>query len=495
MTGGSREADTGRTAAVAPQRSPAPRSAPAPRSVLAQRDGFAAWLAESIGGPIGRHAGESPRLLNPTIVAVLLSSLTFVVCVLRQLPCAGGADSYRWMCYSDVHLLFVDRGLAEGNTPYLDAGDYPVLEYPVLTGWLMEFERWITDALGRIPGTLGGPSAGTASETFFHVNTVLMFVFLLVTVVAVVRIHPARPWDALMLAVSPCVALASLINWDLFPVALTAVAMLAWARSRPGLAGVLLGLGMAAKLYPVLLFGPLFLLCLRSGRLRAFGATAIGFVVSWLLVNLPVLILAPQRWLTFWTFNSDRSGDFGSFWYVFELAGSPVEHLNVVNAALFGTACLAIGVLIMLAPRRPRFAQVAFLVVAAFLLVNKVYSPQYVLWLLPLVILARPRWREWLVFTVGEVIYFGAIWWHLGGLLAPGDGGADRLYWLAVLIRLGTQAWVVAMVVRDIVQPHRDPIRSPGVDDPSGGVLDRTTDVGWVSRLQGRVRTRLGGAV
>ena len=57
----------------------------------------------------------------------------------------------------------------------------------------------------------------------------------------------------------------------------------------------------------------------------------------------------------------------------------------------------------------------AFLVVAAFLLTNKVYSPQYVLWLLPFVILARPRWRDWLIFTAGELIYFVAIWWHLGG--------------------------------------------------------------------------------
>ena len=38
----------------------------------------------------------------------------------------------------------------------------------------------------------------------------------------------------------------------------------------------------------------------------------------------------------------------------------------------------------MLAPRRPRFGAMAFLVIAAFLLTNKVYSPQYVLWLLPL---------------------------------------------------------------------------------------------------------------
>ena len=47
-------------------------------------------------------------------------------------------------------------------------------------------------------------------------------------------------------------------------------ALLAWARGRLVLAGVLLGLAVAAKFYPVLFLWPLFLLCVRAGRLRAF---------------------------------------------------------------------------------------------------------------------------------------------------------------------------------------------------------------------------------
>ena len=104
-----------------------------------------------------------------------------------------------------------------------------------------------------------------------------------------------------------------------------------------------------------------------------------------------------------------------------------MPNLNLVSAGLFALGCLGIAVLILLAPRRPRFGAVAFLVLAAFLLTNKVYSPQYVLWLLPFVILARPRWRDWLVFTAGELIYFVAIWWHLGGLLARGQLGRPDL--------------------------------------------------------------------
>jgi hypothetical protein len=72
-----------------------------------------------------------------------------------------------------------------------------------------------------------------------------------------------------------------------------------------------------------------------------------------------------------------------------------------------------------------------------------------------------------------------AIWWHLAGVLSPGDSSADRIYWLAVIIRLGTQLWVAGLVVRDILRPVHDPVRAGGLDDPTGGVLDEAPDAGW----------------
>ena len=453
-------------------------------------DGFVRTVSERFGGPIGRYAGRGYSWWNPARVALLCATLIYLAGVLFRLPCritqAGqSVDSFKYMCYSDIGLLYEGRGLLQGNTPYLDSGNYQVLEYPVLTGWFLEFERLITVALGAPVGeNLADQAKVDATALFVDVNTVLLGALLLIAVWAQVRTVAERPWDAMMLAASPCVAAASLINWDLLVVALTAVGCMFWARRHPVLAGVFLGLGMAAKLYPGFLLGPLLLLCLRSKRMTDFGSMFGAFVISWGLVNLPVVILAPDAWLSFWSFNSDRGGDLGSIWYVLSLAGYQITHLNGIAAAVFLLACAGIGGLILLAPHRPRFGAVAFLVIAVFLMTNKVYSPQYVLWLLPLLILARPRWRDWWIFTAGELIYFAAIWWHLGGFLSPGDGAPDRVYWLAVFVRLGTQGWVVYRVVRDILRPDEDVMRREGLDDPTGGVLDGASDAAWVTRLR-----------
>lgn len=472
----------------------------------AARDPFVAMISQRIGGPLGRHAGRSLSWWSPTRVALLTATAAWILGALQKIPCRQTVvgqypDTYKYLCYSDIPLLYTARGLADGNIPYLDHGNYQTLEYPVLTGWLLEFQRRITVLLGAPVGPgLNSRQAMDASNLFATVNLVVLGLLFLVAVWAQSRTYPpaldrgGRAWDAMMIAVSPCVMLAGFINWDMLPVALTALGFMFWARSKPGWAGAMFGLGMAAKLYPVLLLGPLILLCLRRGRMREFGRMMIGFAIAWLIPNLPVMILAPDQWMVFWTFNSDRGGDLGSIWYVFSLAGHPVPHLNLINSLILILLCAGIGWLILSARRPPRFGQVAYLVITAFLITNKVYSPQYVLWLLPLLVLARPRWREWLVFTVGELAYFVAIWGHLDGTLGPGDGGPDKIYWFAVMFRIACECWVGAVVIRDILRPDRhDPLRMAGqsgkivygavVDDPAGGVLRDAPDVPWVRRL------------
>ena len=257
-------------------------------------------------------------------------------------------------------------------------------------------------------------------------------------------------------------ALTLLINWDMPAVTLVAAALWAWSRDRPLLTGVLIGLGTATKLYPLFLLGGILVLALRRRRpleaLLPAAAAAVAFVV----VNLPAYVSGPEEWRYFFAFNSDRGPDLGSLWLVLDQAsdaGITAETVNAWSLPLFAVWCLGVAVIGLLAKDTPRLAQLGFLVVAGFLIINKVYSPQYVLWLLPLAVLARPRWRDQIVWQATEVLYFASVWWYLGGYLEPGGGGDDGFYWLAIVVRVLGELYLVGIVVRDILLPRHDPVK------------------------------------
>ena len=99
---------------------------------------------------------------------------------------------------------------------------------------------------------------------YFDISAFWLALAWLGTIWALVRLRPGRPWDAAIAATSPLVAVHAFTNFDTLAVAGATLGMLAWSRQRPVLAGVLLGLGAAAKLYPLFLLFPLLLLCLRG---------------------------------------------------------------------------------------------------------------------------------------------------------------------------------------------------------------------------------------
>jgi len=250
---------------------------------------------------------------------------------------------------------------------------------------------------------------------------------------------------------------------------------------------VLLGLGIAAKLYPLLVLGVLLVLCLRAGRLRPWLTTAVSAGLAWLVVDLPIAVLAPENWARFFELNGSRPANPESIWaialhYDRGLFDGPLAQgetpvvLNAVVAAVLVLFALGVGWLALAAPVRPRFAQLAFLLVAAFLLLNKVWSPQYSLWLLPLVVLARPGWRSLLAWQATE-----ALVWLLTMLyyLGSDNRGVDvEWFYFAVGLRDAAVLVLMALVVRDVWKPDLDRVRRswPGVDDPAGGFLDHAPD-------------------
>ena len=450
-------------------------------------DPVVAALSEGVGGPVGSRAGRH-AWWTPVRVILLLAAMTFALGMVQKSGCYDRYwvyDEHRYthMCYSDLPYLYTGRGLAELDWPYTDdvqvRARYDVMEYPVGISYFAYGAAWVThwatgspdvDARRDLPtgDVVGTEQVKKELRAFVIVNALFFAGLAMLSAWLLAGVNPRRPWDAVAFAASPTLLLTGLVNWDMLSVALVAGALYTWARGRPISTGVLIGLGTATKLYPLFLLGPILVICVRERRWRELVDTLLAAASTWALVNAPAYLFGgADQWKVFWKFNSERGPDLGSIWLVLSQAGHTTISAATVNHwswAIFALWCAGVAVIGFRAPSTPRLAQLGFLVVAGFLLVNKVYSPQYVLWLLPLAVLARPRWRDQLIWQGSEIVYFASVWWYLDGALQPGGGNDVGFYWVAVLVRMLGELYLVAIVARDVLRPEHDPARQP--DDP-----------------------------
>ncbi|OQO90655.1 hypothetical protein B1813_13970 [Saccharomonospora piscinae] len=499
--------------------SPSSRPEPTPdtASLDASQRVIPSWsepLAEAasrpVGGPLGRHAAVGRHWFwTPLRVCLLLAVLALTAgwfgkaaCIQQYVTDQGDAEldwrsgrQYVAMCYSDIVPLYGAERLDEDDTfPYATSWvenegteheQVRYMEYPVLSGLF----QWVNAELTH--GWIAGAEAGwlpTALPVavYFNITAFFLAAAWLVTVWAVARTARRRVWDAAIVAVSPLVVVHAFTNFDTLATAAAAVGLLAWARRRPVLAGVLLGVGAAAKLYPLFFLGPLLVLCLRAGKVGAWVRAAGAAALTWGVVNLPFMVFLRDGWSEFFRLNTERDMDPDSLYNVVSYftgwegfdgplaPGEAPELLNTISGAAFLALCAGVAWVALSAPRRPRVAQLCFLVVAAFLLTNKVWSPQYSLWLVPLAVLALPRWRlllGWMI--VDALVWAPRMFYYLG----VDDKGLPEGWFLGtVVVRDLVVVLLCVLILREIYRPSRDAVRAGGVDDPAGGVLDGADD-------------------
>lgn len=366
---------------------------------------------------------QYPRSLSWIEIAVMTAvalGLT-IGSMLHHLPCtvpppAGVArisQLSQWGCASDVGGMFSIHNYQDHIFPYVssqvDASGLPLgtPEYPTLTAiWI-----WLT----------GLP---VASAHGFVIVTALTFLpIVALTTIMLARVVGRRAW---IFAATPPLYLYALLNWDLIPVFFVSAALFVelalrdrippWTRAL--IAGSLLGIGGAFKLYPALFVCPLTLAYLIEAgvplarRLRDAACTAGSALAMLLAANVPFILINPAGWWSVINLQATRpiGGDTLSFWYYALVpwsaqANPSVEHtLNRMAQATTAIGLLVvvvIGLALGLRRRHMPWVQTAAAMACIYMVCNKVDSPQYTLWLLPFFVVLRVR--------IGWVIAYMAV--------------------------------------------------------------------------------------
>ena len=328
--------------------------------------------------PLDRRATLRRFALPAAVCAAVLAA-----CYLRTAE--GTAHPSPWgyrlwsfgaLTYSDILALHEDRGAGRHSFPYLE----DKVEYPVLMGLSM----WWPSVVA--PGRAG----------YFAVTFVVLAICALGTLWVAAALPGALPW---VWAASPALLVYGALNWDLVALFPLALGLWFWAKQRERAAVVVLSLAVWTKFFPLLVLGVVLLTALRKPARHALELGGIFLAVT-LLVNLPFAVVARENWSWFFVYNRIREIEPSLYLLAGADAKGFVAAANTLSAAvtLAGAAALAV---LELRTRRLDVLRASCALVCLFFIANKVFSPQYWLWVVALIALAGlPGWICGAVSTV-----------------------------------------------------------------------------------------------
>ena len=404
------------------------------------------WV-DYLGGPMGRYAqiGRA-RFWTPlraifalAYVFLTLGGLSKANCSLGK-PDDNGVLQLNWdgnrqftsFCYNDIVPLYGARGLDQPGFVYdyswVEDGLTRYMEYPVLAGLFQQFTAFISRNTYFVASKFL-PEVGW----YFWMTVLFLSIIWICTARMVAELAGNRIWDTLLVVGSPLLIMHAFTNWDIPSIFFLVAALLAARNRKWWLAGILIGAGTSFKLWPLFVLGAYLTIAIRKRSFVPFFKMLAATVVTWLVINVPVYLRNADAWGEFNRLNTDRGWEWTTFYAVISRTfgwsgfdsgeGAPVI-LNTVTFVLFAAGCLAVLIMGLKAPKEPRVAELLCLIVGFFLLFNKVWSPQYSIWLIVPAVLALPHWKLLLTWMTVDMMVWPVLMWHMLGtdnLGLPGE--------------------------------------------------------------------------
>jgi uncharacterized membrane protein len=374
---------------------------------------------------------RTKALVLLAIFATLISFTKFSHC---ESTSWATPDQYIHSCYSDFPSLFSERGLSDSTWPY--ASDTNSVEYPVLTGLVM----YATSFVAHTP------------ISYFNFNALLIALLFIGLVLIVRRIKPEY---AYLVPIAPAMLASLYINWDLWAITTMLLSIYWFDRKAYLYSSLALAISISTKFIPVFLLLPILFILWRSNQLRDLVKYLLTMIIIWLAVNLPFILTTPTGWWRFYKLNMERQADWGSIWLAFNQLGLGLANLNYLAILLLLIGLTSFVIFLFEIKNTPTLASVAFIVLAIVMIASKVYSPQYVLWLTPLAVIALTRKKDLHAFWIwqaGETLYHVAIWQHLALFTGAKFGLQQGGYATITLIRIATTAYLAFVLIRRALQ-------------------------------------------
>jgi uncharacterized membrane protein len=353
------------------------------------------------------------------LLAIVVSLISFAKFSHCEKSVWAGPDQYIHACYSDLPALYSERSFGKGEWAF-NGGDQAV-EYPALQGLVM----WATATISP-----DGP------VSYFNFSAILLSLLFIASALLIYRMRPDK---TLLFVLAPTGVAAIFINWDYWAIVTLLLAIYWFDRKQEFASAAILGISIATKFFPVVLLLPIAIIYLRRHEIKnllRYFALCIGTFIA---INIPFALTTPTGWWRFYSLNLHREADWGSLWYALSVLGINLTHINYLSILLLLIGVAVTAIFLLQTRETLPLAESAIFIFIVLMTVSKVYSPQYVLWLTPLVILTLKDNRDLTWFwgwQIAEMIYHLAIWQHLALLTGAKYGLPVKAYALITLMRI-----------------------------------------------------------
>ena len=368
------------------------------------------------------------------ILAVLAALVSFTKFSHCESTTWATPDQYIHACYSDLPSLFGERGLIDNKWPY--ASKTNAVEYPVITGLVM----YATSFVAHSP------------ISYFNINAIFLALLFIVVILIARRI---KPEFAYLIPLAPAMVASLYINWDLWAIATMMLAIYWFDRKQNIYSAIAIAISISTKFLPVFLLFPIAFILWRQNRIKEL-VKYIGTTAGvWIAINAPFALTTPTGWWRFYKLNMERQADWGSLWLALDQLGINLANLNYLAILLLLIGMTSVAIFLFELKHTPTLASVAFIVLAVVMISSKVYSPQYVLWLTPLAVIALTNKKDlhafW-IWQIAETLYHVAIWQHLALFTGAHFGLQQGAYATITLLRVAATAYLAAILVKRALQ-------------------------------------------